>query len=161
MKRYAWLAAAALAMSAGFYSCQKDSGPYAQTNTSSSERIPPPAANGDLTAGKWVMASFTVNGNDHTADFTGYIFRFADSRDLYADGDMGSVKGKWAQAANDNPNSLIMEFYSAAGSPFGMLNAEWRIMLLSPHVLSLVHVGDGGAISVLRFKNVAVPPGTE
>jgi hypothetical protein len=158
MKQHIWIAALALAVSAGFSSCTKDEGPLAQQEMSSErEAIPVP---GELMTGRWMIEEFILNGHDMTSDFTGYIFRFYPGGVLRADGDAGTASGQWMFAPNDNPLTVMIEF--GTRRTFFNLTAEWHIILISETSFVLEYAGDnngfdGGNHRMLRFKNVLPP----
>jgi hypothetical protein len=152
MKRYGWMAA--LVLSAGLYSCQKEPASLEDNSTAVTQRRPVETP-GDLVHGRWTIVNFIDNGVEKAGHFNGYVFRFHQGGVLRADGDMGTVTGKWMRGANDNPLSLAIEFNSVRN--FAELNAEWHITLLSGTILSLEYVGPSGQVKTIRFKNILPP----
>ncbi|MBC7946934.1 MAG: hypothetical protein H7Y42_03575 [Chitinophagaceae bacterium] len=75
--------------------------------------------------GQWVVTSFTLNGNDITANFTGYKFQYYSNKTVDAIKN-GTVEktGTWDGDANTMTTSAN---FSGATAPLSLINGNWHI----------------------------------
>lgn len=78
-----------------------------------------------MTSGQWKVASFIQDGQDLTADFSGYAFKYYENRTVDAI-HSGSVEktGTWSE----NVNTLeILASFQGAVDPLLRINGTWKI----------------------------------
>ncbi len=77
-----------------------------------------------ITNGVWYVQSFTENGTDSTASFTGYVFQFKQDGTVTGTFDTTSTSGTWVPDVN---NYTITSNFPSAGDPLMKLNGVWKI----------------------------------
>jgi hypothetical protein len=78
-----------------------------------------------MTDGQWKVTSFTRNGTDITADFSGYRFKYY--KDKTVDAIKNSVfemKGQWS---GDAATMTTWANFTAAVQPLVFINGDWHI----------------------------------
>jgi hypothetical protein len=78
-----------------------------------------------MTDGQWVITSFTTNGSDITADYTGYKFQYFRDYTVTAIKN-GTVErtGSWQP---DAPNMNISANFPNATYPVSLISGTWHI----------------------------------
>jgi hypothetical protein len=117
-----------------FASCKKDD------NSSSATSSP---TTGIVTQGQWQITSFTENGIDHTAHFTGCSFVFASAGTLSSTNGTTSASGSWSAATDDSQYKLVINFNSTP--VFLELNSDWHILTQTSSKITLEDVSGGGS----------------
>jgi len=89
------------------------------------ERIKEDAILDAMTDGQWVITSFSIDGVDHTADFSTYKFQYFRNKTVQAINN-GSVEktGNWDGDADAMTTSAD---FPSATSPISWLNGTWHI----------------------------------
>lgn len=78
-----------------------------------------------MTDGEWVINGFTVQGNNITADFSGYKFKYYSNRTVDAIKN-GAVEktGTWEGNAS---TMIISANFPAAIHPLNLINGSWLV----------------------------------
>ena len=78
-----------------------------------------------ITDGEWVINGFTVQGNNITADFSGYKFKYYSNRTVDAIKN-GAVEktGTWEGNAS---TMIISANFPAATHPLNLINGSWLV----------------------------------
>ena len=78
-----------------------------------------------MTDGEWVINGFTVQGNNITADFSGYKFKYYSNRTVDAIKN-GAVEktGTWE---GDASTMIISANFPAATHPLNLINGSWLV----------------------------------
>lgn len=78
-----------------------------------------------MTDGEWVINGFTVQGNNITADFSGYKFKYYSNRTVDAIKN-GAVEktGTWEGNAS---TMIISANFPAATHPLNLINGSWLV----------------------------------
>ena len=78
-----------------------------------------------MTDGKWIITSFTQNGNNITSDFSGYKFQYYSNKTVDAIFN-GSVErtGNWDGSATD---MTTWASFSGSTYPITLINGTWHI----------------------------------
>lgn len=115
--------------------------------------------NNTVMQGTWHITSFSEDGSDHTAQFSGFSFRFNAGNALVATSDTNNYTGIWSVTSDDgsnddNPGSDI-DFNIAFTSPadFAELTEDWQVLERTATLLRLSHVSGGnGSTDLLTFQ---------
>jgi hypothetical protein len=82
------------------------------------------AVNSAITNGYWYVSGYKQNGNDITASFSGYLFKFDANSTVAATKGNVSVTGQWSD--NIVARTITANF-PGAGAPLVNLNETWKI----------------------------------
>jgi hypothetical protein len=131
----------ALLLVAGFSACDKEE----------SAPVYYPASNNQM-AGKWAVASFEINGVEHSDFYTPYLFYFKDGGIILAKGAGREITGTWSMKPVNNEASLQLDFGSI--DPFNLLNSgNWKIVSSSSSKMEMTsRRGDDGTQSLTLEK---------
>lgn len=78
-----------------------------------------------MTDGQWIITSFTQNGNDITADFSGYKFKYYENRTVDAiKNDILERTGTWN---GDAATMTTSANFTGAPNPIALINGSWKI----------------------------------
>jgi hypothetical protein len=145
MKKYLnILVVSAIPFLLGMVSCSKSS--YnSNTNTNN-------AVTAELTAGKWVISSFTQKTEDKTSKFSGITFVFSSDGSVSADDNGKTTKGSWhyspAVTYYGSSSKEALSINLGTAKPFDLLAKTWNLVsssstaikVDSPEVLEDEHV---------------------
>ncbi|MFL5764376.1 MAG: hypothetical protein ACJ77K_10590 [Bacteroidia bacterium] len=131
MKRRGLLLGICLFITSVFTTCKKEDSPVIVVDN-----------------GTWKVSYFNKGGDDRTAHFTGYSFRFDKGGKLSANNAGGSNIGSWSCNCENGKMDFIISFNSP---PVNELNQTWHIMDQTPKALQLQHVGSS-ATDYLTFQ---------
>jgi hypothetical protein len=108
----------AIALAAGYTACKKeDTKPVTTTQYSS----PYP-----VTAGKWTVAKYEMNGVEHTDFYTPYQFVFKSDGSVEVEGASG-IKGTWSMKPVLGVESMQLDLGDQ--EPFNFLKSDsWKII---------------------------------
>jgi hypothetical protein len=112
-----------------------------------------------ISQGTWRITLFDEDGNDHTNNFNGYNFTFADSNVLTAENGTNTYTGFWSVTSDDssdddNPSGDI-DFNILFSSPanFSELSEDWHILERTSTKIRLRHISGGnGGTDLLTFE---------
>lgn len=95
-------------------------------------------------SGSWRLTLFTDNGNDETADFSGYTFTFSNNGTLTVVKNGISKNGSWS--VNTSSNKFIIELGPKDNTnlPLGELTNDWKILSTST---TEIRLGDDNTTS--------------
>lgn len=106
-----------------------------------------------LKAGSWKITSYKESKDDHSSDFTGYIFTFnADGTALAVKG-TDSTSGTWSSSDNNDDNSAHLTLNFGAADPLKEIADDWHVTDQTSVLISLEDVSGGnGGTDVLKFE---------
>ncbi len=103
-----------------------------------------------LSDGTWIVGSYTDDGFDETADYTGYELDFNPAGTVVADNGT-PINGTWAVL--NSGNILALDF--GTGIPFDEFNDDWDVLSVSDTQVVLQDVsGGGGGTDVLTLQKL-------
>jgi hypothetical protein len=132
-----------LLTAAGFSSCEKEDPAPVYYNAPASSQI---------SNGRWMVASFEVNGVEHYDFYKPYVFHFKERGIVVANGAGKEITGSWSMKPFDGQQAMQLEFGSQ--EPFNMLNSSnWKIVSISPTKIEMTGTrGDDGTQSLTLQK---------
>ncbi|HEX5001685.1 MAG TPA: hypothetical protein VFW78_04250 [Bacteroidia bacterium] len=109
--------------------CKKDDNQHSDDNSGSLSN----AVTSIITKGSWRVSYYHENGDDHTPNFSNYLFMFGVNGSLIASNGAGTTLGTWS--IDDSSN----EFRIAIGttSPLLDMNHGWLVVAKSNTELDL------------------------
>ena len=100
-----------------FSSCKKDD----NTSPSSSNN---PTLSTLITSGSWRVSYFLESSDDHTSNFTGYVFQFNSNGTMTADVSGSTTNGTWSM--DDSNNEFHIDLGNIA--PLKDLSHGWTVI---------------------------------
>jgi hypothetical protein len=99
--------------------------------------------------GSWKVSYFSKDGNEQTAHFSGYTFRFEKSGKALATGSSTTI-GSWSSENDDGRLKFNISF---TPPPMNELNEDWTVTGQEPKAMQLQHTsGGGGGTEYLTFQ---------
>ncbi|MBX2828258.1 MAG: hypothetical protein KTR22_08850 [Flavobacteriaceae bacterium] len=102
-----------------------------------------------LSDGTWIVALYSDDGSDETADYSGYDIAFNIDGTVIADNGSNTNNGTWEALNSDN--TLLLDF--GLDFPFDEFNDDWDVISVSDTMVELQDVsGGGGGTDILIFE---------
>ncbi|MGQ2981920.1 hypothetical protein [Flavobacterium sp.] len=99
-----------------------------------------------MSVGKWKVINFVDGGNDHTADYAGFIFRFNKNTSAISAVNGGTTyTGMWSVTSEDDGDATSdVDFNINFTEPddFMELSDDWDVVELGVNMVKLKDVGD-------------------
>jgi hypothetical protein len=135
----------AFMMAVGFSSCEKDDTKPVSAGTQGTYD--------PMTHGKWKVATYEMNGVNHSDFYAPYTFTFKTGGVIEANGGGKSVKGTWSQNPVNGKESLQIDFKDQ--EPFNLLNSQnWEVITKTATDMDLIGSrGDDGTYKLRLTKN--------
>jgi hypothetical protein len=145
-----WVAALAL-LSASVACTKEDTPSYSSQNTASPDQRSVLMLK-SLFDGKWIVKEFRISRTVQSGDFREYVFSFYKNGTVQAVKGWSNVGGLWMNAANDNPNEFVLNFFDTP--VFLQLDAEWHINVLDDRSFEMQYVSREGLYKFIRFEKL-------
>ncbi len=106
-----------------------------------------------LMAGDWVVAQYSDDGNDETADFNGYDFTFGMDNGLSVSTNMDPLKnGTWRVVRDSDGQLEVYLNLGDDGDVFSELTDDWDLVSITETRLELKDLDDDGTQDNLVFE---------